>query len=106
MSDPQVTSPPVHVFTDEQFKQLLAKLTPGPGFVSKAETVVKTGADEVLANIKTLLVDAEGTVGHVHGAAKQFQADVKANRWAILFVILTVFNTVMILHPVLKGVGL
>ena len=106
MSDPMTTAAPVHVFTDEQFKQLLSTLTPGPGFVAKAETVAKTGAEDVVANFKALVADVEATLGHVHGAAKQLQLDVKSNRVVIGIGVLTVFNSVMLLLPLLKGLGL
>ncbi len=108
-SPAETAAPTVHVFTDADLQalglQIAAQVRAG-GFNDQVVSIVKTGADDVLANIKQLLADAEGTVGHVHGAAKQFQADVKANRWAILFGILTVFNTAMILHPLLKVFGL
>lgn len=97
MSDPMATAAPVHVFTDEQFKQLLVSLTPGPTLPAQVKAVVQTSAEDVLANIKQLLADAEGTIGHVHGAARQLQADVKANRVMIALGLLTVFNTAMIL---------
>ena len=84
MSAPGETSQQtVHVFTDEQFKQLLATVKP-TSTVAQVGSVVQTGVADVLANIKQLIADAEGTVGHVHGAAKQLQADVKANRWQLI----------------------
>jgi hypothetical protein len=100
---PGTGTPVYHVFTDAQMKELLASVTPGPGFVAKAETVAKTGAEDVLANIKALIVDAEGTVGHVHGAAKQFQADVKANRWQIIIGIAAFASLVLHLAPLVRG---
>lgn len=42
-------APPVHVFTDDQFKALLATVTPGPSVVARAGSVVKMGATDVVA---------------------------------------------------------
>ena len=79
-----IANPPVHVFTDAQFQQLMATLKPGPGFVAKAETAIKTGAEETVANYKALVADLVATQQHVHGAAKQLQLDVKANKWMLI----------------------
>ena len=101
MSSPVETAAPVvHVVTDDQLQALalnIAAQVRAGSPVAQVKAVVQTGAEDVLANIKQLLADAEGTVGHVHGAARQLQADVKANRVMIVLGLLTVFNTIMIL---------
>ena len=110
MSDPAVipaapapATPVVHVFTDAQLASLVSQLTPGPSFVSSAGTVVKTGAEDVLSNIKQIIADAEGTVTHVHGAAKQLQADVKANRVQIIIGVVAFAALAMQLVPLIRG---
>lgn len=92
------TTQNVHVFTDEQLKELITSLKP-TSTVSQVASVAKVGAEDVLANIKQMIADAEGTVGHVHGAAKQLQTDFKANWKMLALVAITVFNTVAILFP-------
>lgn len=102
MTDETSTPPTVHVVTDADLQalavQIAAQIKAGsPMSVVKATAV--QGAEDVLANIKTLVADFEGTVGHVHGAAVQFRTDVKANIVMIAIAAATIFNTVAILFP-------
>ncbi len=105
MTDTPVAPAPVtyNVVTDAQLAALVASLKPGPGLVANAETVVKTGAEDVLANIKALIADAEGAASGVHGAAKQLQADVKANRVQIIIGLVAFAALAMQLVPLVRG---
>jgi hypothetical protein len=80
------TAPSGFVLTDAQFSALLAAAK-GHSAVSVIATDAKAVGDDVIARMKQVIADAEGTASHVHGAAKSLQADVKAN-WPILLAIL------------------
>lgn len=70
----QVSVPTVHIFTDEQLQELVAKIVPP----------VKSDAEAVVAEIKKLVGEVEGAAGGVHGAAKTLKADVVAHCGVIL----------------------
>lgn len=99
-------TPPVHVFTDEQFQALLAMVKPNPTVISAGTAAVKGSADAVLASIKQTIADAEGAVGHVHGAAKALQADLKADWKNVLALVMATAALVLHFLPFLSGVKL
>jgi len=106
--DPAASAQPVvHVVTDDQLQALAfsiaAQVRAGTP-AAQVKAAVKGGAEEVVANFQALVTDVENTLNHVHGAAKQLQTDVKANRIMIGLGVVTLFNTFMILHPLLKAV--
>ena len=92
---------PGFVFTDAQFQALLAAAKGHSAASVVVADVAAVNAD-VIARLKTLIADAEGAAGGVHGAAKAVQADVKAN-WPILLVGL-IASAALVLH-VLSLVG-
>ncbi len=81
---PPPAAPPGFVFTDAQFTSLVAALK-GHSAVSVVAADAKAVGSDVIDRIKQVIADAEGAAGHVHGAAKALQADVKAN-WPLLLI--------------------
>ena len=83
---PSATLPaaPGFVFTDAKFTALVAALK-GQSPVATVVGAAQTAGEDVIARMKAVIADAEGAAGHVHGAAKALQADVKAN-WPLLLI--------------------
>ena len=80
--------------TDAQLTALLVAVKGhSPASVVVAD-VAAVNAD-VIARMKAVIADAEGAAGHVHGAAKALQADVKANWPLILVAVLAVAGFVL-----------
>ena len=104
MSDPKVdtvaaspvaqTATPGFVFSDAQFQALLAAAKGHSAASVVVADVAAVNAD-VIARMKAVIADAEGAAGHVHGAAKALQADVKANWPLILVAVLAVAGFVL-----------
>ena len=104
MSDPKVDNgaaplaapapAPGFVFTDAQFAALLSAAKGHSAASVVVADVAAVNAD-VIARMKAVIADAEGAAGHVHGAAKALQADVKANWPLILVAVLAVAGFVL-----------
>lgn len=56
-------APTVHVWTDDQFKQLMTAVTPGPSVIARAGSVVKMGATDVVSGAEKVGSEVSSHVG-------------------------------------------
>ena len=82
---PVVPTPPPGVFLSDAAMTALLAAVKGHSTASVVVADVAAVNADVIARMKAVIADAEGAAGHVHGAAKALQADVKAN-WPLLLI--------------------